>query len=100
MASDTLPVNPFTGDTITVSVAVEPTTTLIRESEDEMVKLPGLPPPLFVTLTVITALAVKVPDVPVTVTVELPTVAVALAITVRTPPITFAVTPVPVAVAV
>jgi hypothetical protein len=37
-----LPVNPFTGTTVTVSVVVEPARTSREESGDERVKLPGL----------------------------------------------------------
>lgn len=77
----TLPVNPFTGVTSTVSVAVEPTTTLIRESEDEMVKLPfeGV-----VTVRAIVVVALSAPDVPVTVMSVVAAVAVLATVRVST----------------
>jgi hypothetical protein len=61
-ASVTLPVNPLTGVTRIVSVAVEPATIVIWESADERVKLPF---EAVVTVTAIEVVAMMLPEVPV-----------------------------------
>ena len=64
----TLPVNPLTGVTRTVSVAVEPATTVICESADERVKLPG--ELVLVTVSAMVVEAEMLPELPVTVIVD------------------------------
>lgn len=73
IARVTLPVNPPRGVTRTVSVAVEPPTTLISEREDERVKLPGDVVP--VTVSAIVVDAEMLPELPVMVIVDVPAVA-------------------------
>jgi hypothetical protein len=77
----TLPVNPLTGVTSIESVAVEPATTVICDSADEIVKLPV---EAFVTVREIVVISTSALEVPVMVTVDVPTVAVLLAVSVST----------------
>lgn len=78
-ASVTLPVNPPTSVTVMVSVAVDPGFTDAEVADGASVKLDAI-----VTASAIVVDAVSVPEVPVTVTVELPVVAVLLAENVST----------------
>jgi hypothetical protein len=78
-ASVTLPVNPFAPVTFTVSVAVLPCTTETLGAVGATVKLAGE-----FTVNAIVVEAVKLPDVPVIVTVAGPVVAVPVAVNVTT----------------
>ena len=76
--SVTAPLNPFKSETVTVPLAVPPSTRLIVEGEGVMVK-PGAPVTVPVTVTLRGTAAESVPDVPVTVTFAVPVVAAPLA---------------------
>ena len=77
----TLPANPFTLLTVTVLLPVPPwvTETLVGEAESEKSGAAGA-----FTVSEIVVVCVRAPEVPVTVTVELPVVAVELAVRVNT----------------
>jgi hypothetical protein len=79
-AKDTLPVNGLTSVTVIVSVPLEPATTDSAVVDGFSVKVP-VPE---TTLNVMGAVAVLLPEVPVTVTVNAPVVAVVLAVSLRT----------------
>jgi hypothetical protein len=80
-ANDTLPVNGLTSVTVMVSVPLEPATTDSAVADGFSVKVP-VPPDT--TFSVIEAVAVLLPEVPVTVTVNAPVVAVVVAASVST----------------
>ena len=78
-ASDTLPLKPFTGVTVIVTDAWNMRNTSTWASDADSVKLGG-----GVTVKLIVAVCVKLPETPVIVTVAVPVVAVPLAVSVRT----------------
>jgi hypothetical protein len=78
-ASVTLPVNPFAGVTVTVSVALLPCVTDRAAAAGAMVKVGA-----GATVSAIVVEAVRLPEVPVTVTVTVPVVAVPAAVSVST----------------
>ena len=80
-ARATLPVNPPTSVTATVSVALPPCAIDRVEADGASVKLGGV---LATTVRATVAVSVREPEVPVTVIEEVPTVAVLLAVSVST----------------
>jgi hypothetical protein len=74
----TAPVNPYLGAMVMVFAAVDPWATLTVEAEEVNEKLAG-----GVTVRVIATVALRVPDLPVTVTAVLPATALALAVNVK-----------------
>jgi hypothetical protein len=72
-----LPLNPLFGATVMVSVTLVPGTTLTVEVERVIEKFAG-----GITVKAIAAVAIKLPDFPVIVTLAAPTVALALAVNV------------------
>ena len=77
----TLPVNPPASVTEIVSVALLPGVTGSEEAERDSVKLCAA---LAFTVSAIVVVATVLPEVPVTITVDVPAVAVLLAVSVRT----------------
>jgi hypothetical protein len=75
----TLPLNPFAPATVMVSVTLLPWATDKLDAEGESVKLGGL-----FTVNATVVLAVRLPEVPLIVTVDVPTVAELLAVSVST----------------
>lgn len=76
----TVPVNPFTAPIVIVEVPAFPRVTVILAGESEIVKF-GVPPDEF-TVSVMVVVWVRLPEVPVMVTVDVPTAAVAVAVNV------------------